>query len=114
MKKRLIAVCAGLALGLTLGSAQAGEGQSASQELGCSACHVPKRQMVGPSWQAIAKRYDGDQAKILERIKHNVNKGGSGNWTEVTGGVPMPPQPQAQGKPEKQKAIASWAAGMVK
>ena len=114
MKKLFTVLSAALAFGLAFGSAQAADGKAVSQELGCSACHAAKQQLVGPSWQAIAKRYKGDQAKILERIKSNVNEGGSGNWTEATGGVPMPPQPQAQGKPKKQKAIASWAAGMAK
>ena len=47
-------------------------------------------------------------------MKNNVQNGASGNWTDVTGGTPMPPQPQAAGKTEKLKAIAGWIAGLAK
>lgn len=113
MNKSLTAVCTALVLGLAAGSAQAADGKSVAQELGCSACHAAEQQLVGPSWQAVAKRYNGDQKKILKRIQNMVNEGGSGNWSDATGGVPMPAQPQAQEKPKKQKAIAGWVAGMA-
>jgi len=114
MKKSLIAVSASVLLGLGVGTANAGDGKAAAQDLGCTACHAATHKLVGPAYQDVAKRYKGDEAKILERIKHNVKNGGSGNWTDVTGGTPMPPQPQAVGKTEKLKAIASWVAGMAK
>ncbi len=113
MNKTFIAVCSGLAFGLSAASAQAADGKALAQELGCSACHAVQEGLVGPSWQAVAKRYNGDPEKILERIKKNVNEGGSGNWSDTTGGVPMPPQPQAQDKPKKQKTLADWVAGLA-
>ena len=114
MKKSLIAVSAGMLLGLGVGSANAADGKAAAQELGCTACHAATTKLVGPSYQAVAKRYNGDKAKILETIKSNVKNGGSGNWTDVTGGTPMPPQPQAVGKTDKLNAMAEWIAGMAK
>ncbi len=87
-------------------------GKKAAQSLGCSACHAPDMQVIGPSFQAVAKRYDHDSDQILERIKMAVNDGASGQWSETTGGAPMPPQPQAQGKDKQLKAIADWIAGM--
>ena len=114
MKKTVIAASATLALGLGMTNAQAADGEAAAQALGCTACHAANTKLVGPSYSAVAKRYNGDEAKILEIVKSNVKNGASGNWTEVTGGTPMPPQPQAVGKTEQLKAVASWIAGMAK
>jgi len=114
MRKPLIALSAGLLLGLGMGSANAADGKAAAQELGCTACHAAQNKLVGPSYQAVAKRYEGNKSEILATIKDNVKNGGSGNWTDVTGGTPMPPQPNAVGKTDKLKAIADWVAGMAK
>ena len=57
---------------------------------GCLGCHEIDKKKVGPAWQAVSQRYSGDESArsmLIEKVK----KGGSGNWTEVTGGVPMPP-----------------------
>ena len=115
MRKSTTIAAAGLAIGL-LGTsgAHAGAGEDAANSLGCTACHAATTQLVGPSYQAVAKRYNGDKAKILEVIKDNVKNGASGNWTEVTGGTPMPPQPQAVGKTDKLKAMAEWIASLAK
>lgn len=88
-------------------------GKKAAQELGCTACHAAEKQLVGPSYQAVAKRYNGDPDKIQERMKKAVNEGASGNWTDTTGGTPMPPQGQAQGKDQQLKAISDWIAGLA-
>ncbi|MFA9460120.1 c-type cytochrome [Thiohalorhabdus sp. Cl-TMA] len=114
MKKTVIAISAGLALGLGVSNAQAAGGKTAAQELGCTACHGATTKLVGPSFQAVGKRYNSDKGKLLEVVKHNVKQGGSGNWTDVTGGTPMPPQPQAAGKTKKLKAIAGWIADLAK
>jgi cytochrome c551/c552 len=57
---------------------------------GCYECHGTSRNMIGPSFESIAKHYVADtqgRAKLFSVIKN----GGKGNWTEVTKGVPMPP-----------------------
>ena len=93
--------------------AAANGGEAAAQQLGCTACHAAETKLVGPPYQAVAERYNGDQAKILERMKSAVKNGAQGNWTDVTGGVPMPPQSQAVGKNQQLEAIAEWVAGMA-
>lgn len=113
MKKSLIALSAGMLLGLGVGSANAADGKAAAGELGCTACHAAENKLVGPSYQAVSERYGGDKAEILSIIKNNVKNGASGNWTDVTGGTPMPPQPNAVGKTDKLNAIADWIAGMA-
>ena len=57
---------------------------------GCLACHAVDKKIVGPAWNDVAAKYKGDagaKATLIEKVK----KGGKGNWTSVTGGVPMPP-----------------------
>ncbi len=56
---------------------------------GCLACHAVYKKVVGPAWQDVAARYRGKdvRAQLVEKI----SKGGKGNWTDVTGGIPMPP-----------------------
>jgi len=88
-------------------------GKAAAQSLGCTACHAATAPLVGPSYKAVAKRYDGDRAKILERMKSAVKDGASESWNETTGGTAMPPQPQAVDKTHKLGAIAGWIAGMA-
>ncbi len=76
---------------LVLGSAQvsAAEMPPLAKASGCTACHAIDKKIVGPSWQAIADKYKGSDAKadLIAKVK----AGGKGNWEEVTKGVPMPP-----------------------
>ncbi|KPV39444.1 hypothetical protein AN478_09740 [Thiohalorhabdus denitrificans] len=103
-----------LATGLIWGStAHAQEGKSAAQSLGCTACHAAENKLVGPAYVDVAEKYGGDKAKILERMKAAVENGSSGTWADVTGGTPMPPQPQAAGKDEQLGQIAAWIASMA-
>ena len=57
---------------------------------GCTACHAIDKKVVGPAWADVAKKYKGD-AGAKGHLIDKVKAGGKGNWTEVTGGVPMPP-----------------------
>jgi len=77
---------------LALGAAQASaeEGLELAKKSGCLACHAVDHKVVGPAWQDVSEKYKGDagaRARLIEKVK----KGGKGNWTAVTGGVPMPP-----------------------
>ncbi|WP_455222382.1 c-type cytochrome [Kaarinaea lacus] len=61
-----------------------------AKKSGCLACHSVEKKVVGPAWKDVAAKYKGQadaKAKLIEKVK----KGGKGNWTEVTGGAPMPP-----------------------
>lgn len=57
---------------------------------GCLACHSVEKKVVGPAWRDVSKRYQSD-AGARDVLITKVKKGGKGNWTEITGGVPMPP-----------------------
>jgi cytochrome c len=51
----------------------------------CSSCHALDRQVVGPAYAAVAKRYAG-QDDALDKLASRIREGGSGNW----GAVAMP------------------------
>lgn len=51
----------------------------------CLGCHAIDKKVVGPSFQAVAKKYLNEpNAKVF--LKNKIFKGGSGSW----GVVPMP------------------------
>ncbi|MBI3772007.1 MAG: c-type cytochrome [Gammaproteobacteria bacterium] len=60
-----------------------------AQKSGCLNCHAVDHKIIGPPWQEVSKRYAGDEGARSHLIK-KVKTGGSGNWTEITGGVVMP------------------------
>lgn len=51
----------------------------------CLGCHAVDKKIVGPSFQAIAKKYSSD-SNATAFLKNKILKGGSGSW----GVVPMP------------------------
>lgn len=61
-----------------------------AKKSGCLACHSVEKKVVGPSWKDVAAKYKG-QADAKATLIEKVAKGGKGNWTDVTGGAPMPP-----------------------
>jgi len=54
----------------------------------CSSCHAVDRQVVGPAYNEVAKRYAG-QPGVVEKLSQKIRAGGSGTW----GAVPMTPHP---------------------
>ena len=57
---------------------------------GCFECHSVDKKVVGPAFHDISAKYKNDagaRTALIEKVK----KGGKGNWTSITGGVPMPP-----------------------
>lgn len=93
--KRFISV-AGIALSgamLLSTSAYAVDKEAAlelAKKSGCLACHSVEKKVVGPAWGDVSAKYKGDAAARAALVA-KVKAGGKGNWTEVTGGVPMPP-----------------------
>lgn len=61
-----------------------------AKKSGCLACHSVEKKIVGPAWKDVGAKYKGDSG-AKDRLIEKVSKGGKGSWTEVTGGVPMPP-----------------------
>ncbi len=72
------------------GSLSREEGLALANKSGCLVCHKIETQLIGPAWRDVSKRYNGDtdaKARLIAKVK----MGGKGNWTDVTGGVAMPP-----------------------
>lgn len=88
MKTRLLTVTAAVAL--MMGAQAAYANLDLAKKSGCLACHSVDHKVVGPAWKDVAAKYKGD-AGARERLIKKVHTGGKGNWTAVTGGVPMPP-----------------------
>ena len=66
------------------------QGLALAQANGCLACHRIDSKLVGPAWRDVSKKYKGDpnaRARLIRKVK----KGGQGSWTDVTGGIAMPP-----------------------
>ena len=68
----------------------ASDGLDLAKKSGCLACHSVEKKIVGPAWKDVSAKYKGD-AEAKAQLLTKVAKGGKGNWTEVTGGAPMPP-----------------------
>lgn len=88
MKARWLTVPAAAAMMLSMGQASAD--LALAKKSGCLACHSVEKKVVGPAWNDVAAKYKGDGA-ARDTLIGKVKKGGKGNWTSVTGGVPMPP-----------------------
>ncbi len=90
MKAKWLSLPAAAVLALGVAQTQAAEMPPLAKKSGCTACHAIDKKIVGPGWADVAKRYKGDagaKANLIAKVK----KGGKGNWTEMTKGVPMPP-----------------------
>jgi len=90
MKKQRL-VTAILLAGFVLAplSAQA-DALDIARKSGCFACHSVEKKVVGPAWKDVAARYKGD-ATARDSLIAKVKSGGKGSWSEVTGGLAMPP-----------------------
>ena len=56
-----------------------------AKQSACLGCHAVDKKVVGPSFQAVAKKYATEPAASAF-LKNKILKGGSGSW----GVVPMP------------------------
>ena len=70
---------------------------------GCLACHQMDKSLVGPAFNAIREKYQG-QAEAVAYLSGKIRAGGSGVW----GSMPMPPM--AQVDDASLAAIATWLA----
>jgi cytochrome c len=63
-------------------------GSSKSKEIGCTACHMVERKIVGPSYADVAAKYENTPENVELLTAHVIN-GNVGVWGEV----PMPAHP---------------------
>jgi cytochrome c len=76
-------------------------GAQLAGKFACTACHAANAKLVGPSWQQIAQKYQG-QAQSVGYLEGKIRSGGQGVW----GAVPMPAQPGVSA--EDAKALVRW------
>lgn len=55
----------------------------------CLSCHQVEQKSIGPSYRAIALKYDSTEEN-LQSLASKIQKGGTGVW----GTIPMTPHPQ--------------------
>ncbi len=67
MKKILATALTGLTL--MAGSVLAADGKAVFQSKGCTACHQPQVDTVGPALKKIAKAYDGKKEELIKFLK---------------------------------------------
>ena len=82
-------------------------GTAMMQKYGCSACHAVDKKIVGPAYQDVAAKYQGDKGAAA-RLVQKVKAGGSGVW----GQVPMPPN--AAVPDADVKALVDWILTLKK
>src|SRR3569832_430732 len=90
MKAHWLSISAAAVLALSAAQANAEEGLELAKKSGCLACHSVEKKVVGPAWQDLSNKYKRD-AGAKARMEEKVKKGGKGNWSEESGGGPMPP-----------------------
>jgi cytochrome c len=73
----------------------------------CMACHAVDKKLVGPSYQDVAKKYDG-QKDAADALAASIKRGGSGKW----GPIPMPAQ--AALSDADARTLATWVLGGAK
>jgi len=79
----------------------AATGKNLMLSLDCKTCHSPTEKSIGPSFRAVAIRYQRDP-NMLSHLVQKIKKGGSGKWGEVV----MPAHPAL--KDEDIKLIIGW------
>ncbi|HEY6392128.1 MAG TPA: c-type cytochrome [Bryobacteraceae bacterium] len=108
MKARWISIAAA-ALAI-VGAGQALADEALAKKSGCFQCHSVDKKLVGPTFHDVAAKYKneaGARSALIEKVK----KGGKGNWTEVSHGVPMPPHSGRLSDAEIQRLI-DWVLSL--
>jgi cytochrome c len=88
-------------------SAPAFASKELAQKSACMGCHAVDRKMVGPAFQDVAKKYQG-QKDAQANLAASIKKGSAGKW----GPVPMPAQ-SALSDADAQ-ALAGWVMAGAK
>ena len=88
MKAHWISIPAAALMIVCAGQTRASE--ALAEKNGCLECHSVDKKIIGPAFHDVAAKYRGN-ARARNALIETVKRGGKGNWTDVTGGVLMPP-----------------------
>lgn len=86
-------VCAVTALPSAASTAKVPAGEKVARGSNCLSCHALHHKVVGPAFEAVAKRY-GHKSGAKAMLIHAVKYGHVGTW----GKIPMPPHPNLSAK----------------
>jgi len=75
----------------------------------CLSCHKVDTQLIGPSYQAIGAKYQG-QEDAVEVLVESIKKGISGKWKDAGITAPMPPNNVSD---EDAKALVQWVLSLA-
>lgn len=101
MHTRWIAALLAAPLAAWVAPAQANPEESMNKA-GCMACHAKDKKLVGPSFQQIAAKYKGQDAKTA--LVKKVREGGKGSF----GPIPMSPNPPDKIGDAELAAAVDW------
>ena len=87
-KPVLRVLLAAMSLASVLGSPAAHADETLATRHNCVMCHELDKKYVGPAFQDVARKYEG-QPEAAARLAEKVRKGGGGVWGKVS----MPPHP---------------------
>lgn len=108
MRSSFAVTLSGLAVLLTSG-AHAANGvdyEVMAAKYACVTCHEVDFRKVGPSYEEVARKYRGADAKTVETLVKHVKEGSTGVW----GSMIMPAQSQI---PEQDiRALVAWVLAM--
>jgi cytochrome c551/c552 len=107
MKARPTSIAAAALILLGTGHTLADE--ALANRSGCLECHAVDKKAIGPAFRDVAARYKG-RSGARNALIEKVRKGGKGNWTEVTGGVLMPPHSGLLATSEMERLV-DWVLG---
>lgn len=129
MKSFIISMAAAAGL-MVAGSVLAVDMPEAAKKNGCTACHAIDKKVVGPAWMDVSKKYkgattykyspngsdaaDAKEYPLEEGLVMKVSKGGKGNWTSVTGGVPMIANDPTGAKKAQIEELVKFILGLAK
>ena len=101
MKATWIGVCVGI---LVIAAGPASADESLAKRAGCLKCHSVDMKVIGPAYRDVAMKYRSDP-RARQTLIDKVSKGGKGNWTQITGGVKMPPHSSLLNEAEIAKLV---------
>jgi cytochrome c len=84
--------------------------EALARKYGCFECHALDTVAIGPAFRDIAAQYR-DSANARDSLIQIVKRGGKGKWTDVTGGVPMPPYSRSISDADVRRLV-DWVLGL--
>ncbi len=96
---------------------ESGEGSDEEKDPGlvliensdCHACHNTELQTIGPSYRAIAQRYDSTSENV-SMLAQKIIDGGAGSWADEVGTALMTPHPDMH--PDDAMKMAGYILGL--